>query len=563
VKTLKWSTGVLVVVVLLATALLSACSAQPQPAATQAPAAQQQPAPKQETPAKAAAQQTPAAAQPAAKQGPTDSLVVALSTLEAETFLPWNGGGGRSPYLDMIYEYLVYTDPKTGEAKPGLATKWEMSPDGKTFTFWLRQGVQFSEGWGELTAEDVKYSLERLIDPNSQAGPASALRKLMTSIEAPEPYKVVISLSSPYPELVRGYLADTNQACIVSKKYVTSVGDEKANAHPIGSGPYTLAEEHKKGGPIKLKTIDGVEKHWRVVPEFKTVTFLGVPEEATRVAMLKTGEADLAPISYDSIDTIKAAGLKIVSIPTNWAPIIRLGGLIETDPNRYNPNTPWANVKVRQALNYAIDKESIAKNIFKGEAVPAGSGDPVPPFLDLEPYPYDPAKAKQLLAEAGYPNGFQITLKTFTTTPGAELPMIGEAVAQYWKAIGLDVKIVPTDWGTVRGEWTGGKATDYVWTHRGMAFGEPLSALDAEYKPDSAFASYATKESAAMLAKTASELDASKREQLTREMGQKMRDEASGVFLVYANEPYGASKKVGQWPTIRLRPQNIDLITHQ
>jgi ABC-type transport system substrate-binding protein len=96
-----------------------------------------------------------------------------------------------------------------------------------------------------------------------------------------------------------------------------------------------------------------------------------------------------------------------------------------------------------------------------------------------------------------------------------------------------------------------------------MAFGEPLSALDAEYKPDSAFASYATKESAAMLAKTASELDASKREQLTREMGQKMRDEASGVFLVYANEPYGASKKVGQWPTIRLRPQNIDLITHQ
>lgn len=558
---------IFVAVALVAGVLLSACAAQPEPSAKPEPTTQQ-PAAKKESPAQPAAQQptvtkeaTPK--QPASKQPPTDNLVVALSTLEAETFLPWNGGGGRSPYLATIYEYLLYSDPKTGEAKPGLATKWEMSPDGKTFTFWLRQGVQFNEGWGELTAEDVKYTIERLIDPKSQAGPAGVLRKLIAKVEAAEPYKVVISLNSPYPELVRGYLTDANQVVIASKKYVASVGDEKANAHPIGSGPFVLAEEHKKGGPIKLKVIDGVEKHWRVVPEFKTITFLGIPEEATRVAMLKTGEVDLAPISYDSIETVKAAGLKIVSIPTNWSPIIRLGGLVTTDPKRHNPNAPWANVKVRQALNYAVDKEAIAKNIFKGEAVPAGSGDPVPPFLDLEPYPYDPQKAKQLLAEAGYPNGFQITLKTFATTPGAELPTIGEAVALYWKAIGLDVKIVPTDWGTVRGEWTGGKATDYVWTHRGMAFGEPLSALDAEYKPDQAFASYVTKESAEMLAKTASELDAKKREQLAREFGKQMRDEAAGVFLVYANEPYGASKKVGQWPTIRLRPLNIDMITHQ
>lgn len=491
---------------------------------------------------------------------PTGSLTVALSTLEAETFLPWNGGGGRTSYLAMIYEYLAYLDPKTDELKPGLATKWDMSADGKVLTLQLRQGVQFQEGYGELTSEDVKYSLERLAAQDSIAGPAGILRTSFASIEAPDPYKVVINLKVSMPDLLIGYLADTNQAVIVSKKYVTTAGDEKANLHPIGTGPYALAEEHKKGGPIKLTTIPNVEKHWRVVPAYKNVTFLLVPEEATRVAMLKNGEADLAPISYDSMDPIKAAGLKVVSIQKSWSPILRLGGLIATDPKRLKTDNPWSKKEVRQALNYAVDKATIAKTIFRGEATPAGSGDPVPPFYDVEPYPYDVAKAKQLLAQAGYPNGFSLTLKTYTTVPGAELPTLGEAVALYWKAVGVDVKIVPTDWGTVRGEWTGGKSNDYIWVHRGLAFADPFTAAATEYK-DNPFAVFITQEYTDLFAKSSAEVDPKKRQQLALEFGQKMRDEAANIFLVYANEPYGASKKVGQWPTIRVRPQNIEWIT--
>ena len=496
---------------------------------------------------------------PAAKS-PTGSLTVALSTLEAETFMPWNGGGGRTSYLAMIYEYLVYLDPKTGELKPGLATKWDMSADGKMLTLQLRQGVQFQGGNGELTSEDVKYSLERLAAQDSIAGPAGILRNNFASIDAPEPYKVVVNLKASLPDLLIGYLSDANQALIVSKKYVTTAGDAKANTQPIGTGPYALAEEHKKGGPIKLTTVPNVEKHWRVVPAYKNVTFLLVPEEATRVAMLKNGEADLAPISYDSIDTIKASGLNVVSIPKSWSPIIRLGGLIATDPKRFKGDNPWAKVQVRQALNYAIDKNAIAKTIFRGEATPGGSGDPVPPFYDIEPYPYDVAKAKQLLTEAGYPNGFPITLKTFTTVPGAELPTIGEAVALYWKAIGVDVKIVPTDFGTVRGEWTGGKAVDYVWIHRGLAFADPFTAAATEYK-DNPFAVFVTAEYTDLFNKSSAEVDPKKRQQLALEYGKLMRDQAANIFLVFANEPYGASKKIGQWPTIRVRPQNIDLIT--
>ena len=523
----------------------------PAPAATLAPVA---------TSAPAATTAPTAAPKPSVKQ-PSGTLNVALSTFESETFLPWNGGVARQSYLLMIYDVLVYSDPKTDQQLPGLAEKWEMSSDGKTWTFYIRKGVQFHEGYGELTADDVKYSFERMIDKTSVGSPAQLLRNIIDKVETPEPYKVVVSLKTPYVGLVGGYLNDTNAGgIVVSKKYVTAVGDEKANAHPIGTGPYTLAEEHKKGGPIKLKTADGVEKHWRITPDYQNVNFLLVPEEATRVAMLKNGEADVAPISYDSIDTVKSSGLNVISIPKNWAPLIRFGGIVTTDPKRYDANNPWSKKEVRQALNYAIDRTAIAKTIFKGEATPVGASMPLNVWSDIPAYPYDPAKAKQLLTQAGYPNGFQLPLRTFTANPGAELPTIGEAVALYWKAIGVDVKIVPTDFGTVRGEWTGGKAVDYVWIHRGLAFADPFTAAATEYK-DNPFAVFVTAEYTDLFNKSSAEVDPKKRQQLALEYGKLMRDQAANIFLVFANEPYGASKKIGQWPTIRVRPQNIDLIT--
>jgi len=464
--------------------------------------------------------------------------------------------------MGLIYEFLAYADPETAEPQPGLATSWEMSEDGMTWTFTLRKGVQFHEGWGELTAEDVKYSWERMVDENSIGSPAAQLRALFDTIEVVDPYTIVATLQKPYAELVRSHMMDYNAGgMIVCKKYVETVGDEEANAHPIGTGPYTLAEEHQQAGPIVLKTVEDVENHWRVTPEFETVTFLLVPEEATRVAMLLAGEADLAPISYDSVETVEASGLHIVSIPQNWVPLIWFGGITETQPERYAPEHPWFDVKVRQALSYAIDRETIAETIFHGEAVPAGAPNPVPGWIDIEPYPYDPEKAIDLLTEAGYADGFPLTLKTLTANPGAELPIIGEAVALYWQAIGIDVTIVPTDWGTVRDELLAAQANDYLFTQRGQPFAEPLTPASIFFAPKGPFTSYATEESAALLDQMMSELDAGKREQLAREFGQLLHDDVAGIFIVYANEPYGASDQVGEWPTIRMRPFNIELIT--
>jgi len=288
-----------------------------------------------------------------------------------------------------------------------------------------------------------------------------------------------------------------------------------------------------------------------------------VPEESTRIAMLKTGEVDLSPINYDSIDSLKASGLNVFSVKYNWVPIIRLGGLIKTDPKRYNPNVPWADKRVRQALNYAVDKEAIVKNIFRGEAKPAASDIPAKEFLNVSAYPYDPQKAKQLLAAAGYPNGFEITLKTFTTTPGAQLPMIGEAVGMYWQAVGVKAKIEPTEYPSLRQAWTGGqgKANDYVWTHRGLAFTNTASGMQTVVVAKSVFATYVTEETEAKMLEIDKELDVKKRSALLTKFCEHLRDEGAHVFLVFANEPYGASKKLAKWPTLSEYATNIDLIT--
>lgn len=486
-----------------------------------------------------------------------DTLVVAMSTFSEATFLPWNGSTGRKFYLDTIYEYLVYLDPATGELRPGLAERWEMSPDGTTFTLWLRKGIPFQQGWGELTAADVKYTLDRILDPKSIAGPSSPLRKAIASVTAPEPYIVVIALHTPDIDFLRGYLSNGQIIPIVSRRYVTEKGDEHANAHPIGTGAFEFVE-YRQGVSISVRAGEHASSHWRVKPAFTAIKFLAVPEEFTRAAMLKTGEADLAPINYDSIHAMERAGLRVMYVRHNWAPVIRFGGLT----TRFsNPDVPWAKKEVRQALNYALDKETIVRAIFHGQASIVGADFPAPEWEDIAPYEYDPAKAKALLAQAGYPNGFAMRLLTYTTTPGAELQIVAQTAASYWQAVGVRVTIEPTSWPTLRGAWTNGSATDIAWTHRGLAFSGTLPGLHASVMSASLFASYANADTDAHVQRISDELDPRERARLTTELGEYLREEAGAVFIGFANEPYAMSGKIGQWPALSQQGTNVDLIT--
>lgn len=476
-----------------------------------------------------------------------DTLTIAIPTFSDQTMTPWAGSGQRKTYLDLVYEYLVYLDGD-GNTQPGLAESWEMANEGKTWTFNLRAGVPFSdESCGTVTAEDVKFSIERLIDEDSRAGPASTMRRVIDTIETPDELTVVVNLKAPDFLLDKGYFGEAQQLGIVCKSYIEAQGEGEATAPPVGTGAYEL-ESSTDGSEIVLKLRDDLDGgHWRVSPDFGHVVFKAVPEEATRVAMLQAGEADIAPVSFDSIPGLEAAGLRIVSAEKTWSPVIRLGGTVQTDPERFNPDNPWADVRVRRAMNYAVDKQTIIDELFHGQGTVANGDTPVDAWDSVEPYPYDPDMARQLLAEAGYPDGFDMRLKTFVTTPGAELPLMAEAVALYWADVGINATIEPGDWPSIRSEWTSGTPLDFAMTHRGFPFPNPENGVEAGFSTRSLFASFTSDELEGMLADLAAETDPATRTAKLTAIGQYIRDEAGAVFMVLANEPYGVGPRVGDW----------------
>lgn len=484
-------------------------------------------------------------------------LVIAIPTFSEQTMTPWTGSGQRKTYLDLVYEYLVYIDAE-GNTQPGLAESWEMSNEGKTWTFNVRKGVPFSdESCGTVTATDVKYSIERIIGEDSRAGPASTMRRVIDTVETPDDMTVVVNLKAPDFLLDAGYFGEAQQMGIVCKSYVEELGEESATADPVGTGAYVL-DESVDGSHItmSLRDID----HWRVDPDFETITFRAVPEEATRVAMLRAGEADIAPVSFDSIPGLQDAGLRIVSAEKTWSPVIRLGGTVQTDPDRYNPDNPWSDVRVRQAMNYAIDKQAIIDELFAGEGTVANADTPVQAWNEIPPYPYDPEKARELLDEAGYPDGFDMTLKTFTTTPGAELPLMAEAAALYWADVGINATIEPGDWPSIRSEWTSGQPLDFAMTHRGFPFPNPENGVEAGFSTRSLFASFTSDELEEKLAGLAAETDPEARREKLIDIGQYIRDEAGAVFMVLANEPYGVGPDVGDWSIDTSYVYNFDQV---
>ena len=475
-----------------------------------------------------------------------DTVVIGRITLGDETFLPWNGNAERLYYLSgTIYESLFYKD-RQGKDLPMLASDYTMSPDGKVWTIRLRQGIRFHEGWGELTSEDVKYTFERIMGDDSVLHITPGLRDEVERIETPDPYTVVFYLTKPNPVFHNVYLG-SDMVGVVSKKYVESVGDREANDKPIGTGPYTL-KEHVGGAHILLTVIDGVENHWRITPEFPNVKLVVRAELQARVAGLKAGELDLVEIEHSAIPELQnVPGVQVIRRNKGAdVDLIRFGGINMLNPNVYLPTNPWVDERVRQAMSYAINKQEIAHTIYYGLAEPAPAGSDIAEWNHLPPYPYDPAKARQLLAEAGYPNGFSVTL--ITDNRGSN-QTLAEIVAAAWRDIGLDVKVETMDWPSLRESWATGGTRDKVWVHRGVYSGnDPLTSVDLPLTPGSSMATYSDETSEQLRQRYRGELDAEKRSQYLRELGEYLHQKAAWGQIVKVYRPAAKSDKI-QEPT--------------
>jgi peptide/nickel transport system substrate-binding protein len=380
------------------------------------------------------------------------TLTVALDTLGAQTMDPiLETRAPHAHYQAPVYDSIVWFDPVKGGIGPGVAERWEMGEDGKSWTFYIRQGHRWHNG-DPVTAHDVKFSLERTMSQESLASRAAGLRREVDRIDVLDDYTVRIYTNGTLPYLPEGLSrAVFQEGQLMPKKYIETVGVEEFRKKPIGSGPWKFVRM-VPGDRVEYEAVD--YPHWRGTPNFKRLVILLVPEESTRVAMVSTGEAAIGSISPESLKEVKAARLRPVTVPGTMQAVFQFYGTYRPEVK----GSPVTDVRVREALSLAIDRQQIIDHVMDGLAqwpMPFAtfrySVDMDIPRWESwakEAFRYDPERAKKLLAEAGYPDGFQLTFWN-TALPGTPfMTQIGEAVAGFWQRIGVKVDLKTVEWGT-------------------------------------------------------------------------------------------------------------------
>lgn len=386
-----------------------------------------------------------------------------------------------------LFDGLVVYDPMEKKIIPDIAEKWDVASDGKTFTFYLRKGVKFHNG-REVEAKDFKYSFERILAPGNASpfvgrykdivGAQEMLDgkvKELAGVTVPDKYTLKIALTRPNPIFLMT-LTGTS-ASVVPREEVEKLGKE-FGSKPVGSGPFVF-QSWKKDDRIIVKTND---VYWRGRPKIDGVEFRVLPEASTKEAELLAGNLDYI-ILYD-------AQYRKYSQDPKWKQYLMEVPELFTRHIGFNTSKPPFDKKeVRQAFNYAIDKEAIIKNVLGGKAFTAtGVLPPSNPGFnpELKGYTYNPEKAKELLAKAGFPNGFEAEILC-TDNPSWGLPAV-EAAMQYLSKVGIKLKPNVMDANTMTARLREGNFQAYMYSVGGEA--HPLDYIYYRFHSKNATGNY-------------------------------------------------------------------------
>jgi peptide/nickel transport system substrate-binding protein len=332
--------------------------------------------------------------------------------------------GVLTPFWIMYGLHDAVVKPMPGNhLTPSLAESWTVSPDQKAYEFKLRPNVKFHNG-DPFTAEDVKFSFQR-------AKGGKLLREKVRDVVIVDPLRVRFELHEPWPDFMTFYgTMATSAAWIAPKKYMEKVGDDGFKKAPVGLGPYKFVSNT----PGVELVMEANESYWRKVPSVKRLVFKSVPDSSTRLAMLRRGEVDVAYLLDGPLaqDVKRDPNLKLAfsgGIGTFYLDFLE----------QFDPKSPWADKRVRQAASFAIDRKALneAENLgasrLNGSIVPRTFEFALP----LEAHPYDVGRAKKLLAEAGYPSGFDAG----DIYPWPPYSSLTEAIQGYLGAVGIRTKM--------------------------------------------------------------------------------------------------------------------------
>ena len=452
-----------------------------------------------------------AGAQGTRSEAPSGQMTWAVHFSLAPTFFdPGETTGIITPFLVLYALHDGLVKPMPGKPQAGsLAESWSVSPDGLVYEFVLRPGVKFHNG-DPVTTEDVKFSFDRY-----KGAGATLMKARMASVDIVDTHRIRFRLKQPWADFMTFFgTPATGAAWIVPKKYIEKVGDDGFKKAPIGAGPYRFVS-FQPG--IEL-VLEAYEQYWRKTPAVKRLVFKSVPDESTRLAMLKRNEADIAYSIRGALaeEIRRTPGLTLKSTGgafTEWITFL----------DQWDPKSPWADRRVRLAANYAIDRKSLNEAEYLGLSKVTATIIPSGFEFSWSPptYAHDPQKAKQLLAEAGYPNGFDAGLISADTVYAP----IAEAVANYLQAVGVRIKVNPMERAAFIKASQEKKLKNL--TRSGSAtFGNAATRIEAFVFGEGMFAYGSYSDIDGLFREQAAEPDRKKREALLHRIQQLMHDKA-------------------------------------
>ena len=390
------------------------------------------------------------------KSAPAGPIEVRFGTsVDFPNLDPREASESNTRSLQMhIYEKLVDVDPKTGSPIPELATAWKTSPDGRVWTFTLRKGVVFHDG-AAFNAEAVKLNFDMFMDPKVTFGRRSTIAPLGKA-DVVDEYTVSFTTPEPLGGLL--YILTNPSSAIISPKALKEKTQKDFAKTMVGTGPFKFVE-WKPGVSLVLERFGGYWGGKRT--NIEKITFVPVPEEATRAAMLETGELDLA---FTMPADLAAQLAKVPTLTQFGKPTTRFYEVFLNQQRK-----PFTDARVRKAIAYAIDKRAMLNSLFKGRGVVANSwvNAGVAGKIEMPVLEYDPQKAKALLADAGFPNGFD----TVMWTPVGRYPKdkeASEAIVGYLREVGIRATLVPMDYNTY---WVDKMAQPLVKSELQIAYG--------------------------------------------------------------------------------------------
>ncbi|MBM3217111.1 MAG: ABC transporter substrate-binding protein [Candidatus Rokubacteria bacterium] len=439
-------------------------------------------------------------------------------------FDPAETTGIVTPFMLLYAIHDAMVKPLPGNPlSPSLAESWTVAPDGLTYDFVLRKGPRFHTG-DPVTSDDVKFSFERY-----RGAASKQFKERVTAVETPDPGRVRFRLKQPWPDFLTFYSSATGAGWIVPKKYVEKVGDEGFKKHPMGAGPYRFVS-YTPGVELVLEAVD---RYWRKTPHVKRLVFKAIPDPSTRFAALKRGEIDVSYWMTASLgeELRRTQGLTLKPATANntyWVYFV----------DQWDPKSPWHDRRVRLAANHAIDRAGINQAETLGASRMTYSLIPghfeffwQPPVIA-----HDRARAKQLLAEAGYPNGFDAGDFTCDAVHAG----IAEPIANDLQAAGIRVKLRPLERAAYNKGQVEKKFKNLVLS-ASAAFGNAATRTEAFVAAGGTYVYGSYPDIDGLFREQAAELDRKKREATLHRIQQLVHEKAmfAPIFNLAAMGGYG------------------------